>query len=155
MPKEWEWNAEKNENSNVVVRPSELKPLQRNVFLLCQSQEKRICEVPLFFRMFLKTSIHETRLPGIFQKFACFRSRRFPKPRISTVFRRAQKNASKISRKSTESRMTKRMGFHKSDLKSAKSTIFGRRVPIEWDFIFYQVYLFQKIPKRIRPRIIN
>ena len=39
----------KNENSNVVVRPSELKPLQCNVLLLCQSQEKRICEVSLFF----------------------------------------------------------------------------------------------------------
>ena len=37
------------------VRPSELKPLQYNVFLLCQSQsqEKRICEFPLFSRMFL------------------------------------------------------------------------------------------------------
>ena len=102
----------KNENSNVVVRPSKLKPLQCNVLLLCPSQEKRICEVPLFFRMFLKTIIHETMLSGIFQMFASFKSRRFPKLRISTVFRRAQKNTSKISRKSTENRMTKRMGFY-------------------------------------------
>ena len=60
----------KNENSNVVVRPSELKALQSNVLLLCQSQEKRICEVSLFFRMFLKTFIHETMLSAIFQKSA-------------------------------------------------------------------------------------
>ena len=140
-----------NENSNVFVRPSELKPLQWNVLLLCQSQEKRICEVTLFFRMFLKTFIHETILSGIFQKSASFRSRRFLKPRISTVFRRAQMNTSKISRKSTENRMTKKWAFIKSDLKSAKSIVFGRRVPKEWDFIFYQLYRFQKMPKRIRP----
>ena len=35
----------------------------------------------------------------------------------------------------------------KSELKSAKSTVFGRRVPKEWDFIFYQLYRFQKMPK--------
>ena len=58
----------KNENSNVIVRLRELKPLQCNVLLLCQSQEKRICEVSLFFRMFLKTFIHETMLSAIFQK---------------------------------------------------------------------------------------
>ena len=45
----------KNESSNVFVRPSELKPLQCNVLLLCQSQEKRMCKLSLFFRMFLKT----------------------------------------------------------------------------------------------------
>ena len=42
----------KNENSNVVVRQSELKPLHCNVLLLCQSQEKRICERSLFFECF-------------------------------------------------------------------------------------------------------
>ena len=35
---------------------------------------------------------------------------------------------------------------------STKSTVFGRRVPKEWDFIFYQLYRFQKMPKRIRPK---
>ena len=39
---------------NVVFRPSELKTLQYNVVLLCH-QEKRICKVSLFFRMFSKT----------------------------------------------------------------------------------------------------
>ena len=39
----------KNENLNVVVRPSELKPLCCNVLSLWQLQEKRICEVSLFF----------------------------------------------------------------------------------------------------------
>ena len=40
-----------------------------------------------------------------------------------------KKNTSKISRKSTENRMTKEWAFIESDLKSAKSTIFGRWVP--------------------------
>ena len=44
--------------------------------------------------------------------------------------------------------MPKRMG----DLKSAKSTVFGRRVPEEWHLIFYQLYRFQKMPKRIHPK---
>ena len=39
----------KKESSNVVVRPSELKPLQYKVLLLCQSREKRICKVTFFF----------------------------------------------------------------------------------------------------------
>ena len=103
----------KTENSNVVVRPSELKPLQCNVLLLCQTQEKRICDVSSFFRMFLKTLIMLSGIFQIVQMFASFRSRRFPKLRISTIFRRAQKNTSKISRKSIENRMTKRMGFYK------------------------------------------
>ena len=106
------------------------------------------------YRCFLdvfETFNHETMLSGIFQKSASFRSRRFPKSRISTVFRRAQKNTSKISRKSTENRMAIEWACIKSDLKFAKSTVFGRRVPKEWDFIFYQLYRFQKMPKRIRP----
>ena len=45
----------KHENLNVVVQPSELKPLQYNALLLCQCQGKRICKVFLFFRMLLKT----------------------------------------------------------------------------------------------------
>ena len=79
-------------------------------------------------------------------------NRRFPKPRISTVFRRAQKNTSIISRKSTENRVTKR-SFYKNDRTFAKSTVFGRTVPKEWDLIFYQPYRFQKMPKSIRPKI--
>ena len=51
--------------------------------------------------------------------------------------------------------MTKRMGFIKSDLKSAKSTVSGRMVPKEWDFVFYQLYRFQKMPKGIRPKSRN
>ena len=151
MPKEWESNVQKMRIRMFVVRKSELKPLQCNLLLLCQFQEKRICEVSLFFRMFLRTFIHETMLSTIFIKSASFSSRRFPKHQISTVFRRAQKNTSKISRKSTEKRMNKEWAFIKSDLKSAKSTVFGRRVPKEWDFIFYQLYRFQKMPKRIPP----
>ena len=46
----------KNKSLNVVVRWSELKPLQYNVLSLCQTQEKRFCKVSLlFFQMFLKT----------------------------------------------------------------------------------------------------
>ena len=36
-------NILKEENSNVVVRRSELKPLTYNILLLCKAQEKRIC----------------------------------------------------------------------------------------------------------------
>ena len=64
--------------------------------------------------------------------FVCpFQAQNVPKPRISAVFRIAQKNTSKISRKSTENRMTKKMVFINSDLKSAKSTVYGRMVPKE------------------------
>ena len=76
------------------------------------------------------------------------------KPRIFTAFRRAQRNTSIISRKSTESRMTNRMGFYKNYLKSAKSTKFGRMVPREWEIIFYQLYRFQKMSRRMRPKIV-
>ena len=50
-----------------------------------------------------------------------------------------------------ETESPKERAFIKSDLKSANSTVFGRRVPKEWDFIFYQFYRSQKMPKRIRP----
>ena len=52
--------------------------------------------------------------------------------RLRTVFRRAQKNKSIFSRKSTKNRITKRMGFRKNDLKSAKSTAFGKVAPNNW-----------------------
>ena len=39
------------ESSNVVVRPSELKPLQCSALLLCRSQEKRIYNTSLYFQM--------------------------------------------------------------------------------------------------------
>ena len=142
----------KKENSNVFVRPSKLKPLQCNVLLLCLSEEKRTCEVPLFFRMFLKTFIHETMLSAIFQESASFRSRRFPKLRIAS-FSEEPKRILQKSLGSSENRMTKRMGFYKkrSEVCEVYRTVFGRRVPTEWDFIFYQLYRFQKMPKRIRP----
>ena len=72
--------------------------------------------------------IRETMLSVIFRKSDSFRRGRFPKPRIFTISRRAQKSTSIISRKSTENRMTKGMGFY-SDLKSVRSTAFGRMVP--------------------------
>ena len=134
----------KNENSNVVFRLSELKPLRCNVLLLCpyaHPKRKNLRSTIVFSNVF-ENFKSQTMLSGIL---------RFPKLRISTGFRRAQKYTSKISRKSTENRMTKGIGFIKSDLKSAKSTVFGRRVPKEWDFIFYQLYRFQKMPKRILP----
>ena len=100
----------KNENSNDVVRPSELNHCNTMYFCYANPKIKESAKYH-FFRMFFKTLIHEIMLPGIFQMFASFRSRRFPKLRISTVFRRAQENMSKISRKSTENRMTKKNGF--------------------------------------------
>ena len=56
------------------------------------------------------------------------------------------KNLSEVYRKQNDHKN----GLLKSDLKSAKSTIFGRGVPKEWDLIFYQLYRFQKMPSRIR-----
>ena len=38
-------------------------------------------------------------------------------------------------------------GFHESDVKSAKSTVFGRMETKEYDFLFFQLYRFQKMPK--------
>ena len=85
-------------------------------------------------------------------KYHCFSNVfGFPEPRISTVFRRAQKNTSKISPKSTENRMTKGWAFIKSDLKSAKSTVFGSRVPKEWDFIFLPTLPFSEDAQKNTP----
>ena len=68
----------------------------------------------VFSNVFEDFLIHETMLSPIFRTSARSKSRRLPKPRISTVFRRAQKNTCKISPKSTENRMTKRMDFYKN-----------------------------------------
>ena len=78
-----------------------------------------------FSNVFENFIIHKTMLSPIFHKSASFRSRRFRKPCISTAFRRAQKNASIISWASTKSRLIKRIGFYKYDLKSSKSAVFG------------------------------
>ena len=40
----------------------------------------------------------------------------------------------------------------KNDLKSVKATVLGRVEPTEWDLSFYQLYHFQKIPRRKRPK---
>ena len=120
-------------------------------FCYANPKRKESAKCHCFSNVFENILIYETMFSAIFQKFASFRSRRFPKPRISTVFRRAQKNTSKVSRKSTENRKTKEWAFIQNDLKSVKSTVFGRRMPKEWDLIFYQLYRFQKMPKRIRP----
>ena len=100
--------------------PLLLKSSQRHV-------RAKICKVSLLFRMFLKSCfIHETMLSLIFHLSVSFTSRRLAKPLISTVFRRAQKNTSIISRKPTENRITKRMGLDENGMKTAKSTVFGR-----------------------------
>ena len=79
-----------------VDRPSELKPLQCNVLLLCQSQEKRICEVSLFFSNVFENFLSRNNALCDLSKVCQLRSRRLPKPRISTVFRRAQMNPSSL-----------------------------------------------------------
>ena len=56
-----------------------------------------------------------------------FMSRRFPRPRKSTVFKRAQNDISK-NLGSTENRMIKRMCSRKNDLKSAKLAVFRKIV---------------------------
>ena len=141
-----------NESSNVVVRPSEFESLQYNVLLSCKIPKEKNLQSVIFSNVFGYFFIHETILSAICSKSASFRSRRFPKPRFSTVLRRAQRNTSILSRKSTENGMTKRMGFYKNYLKSAKS-VFARMIPKEGDIIFYQLYRFQKMPKRIRLNI--
>ena len=95
------------------ARLRELKPLQCIVLFYANPKRKEFTIFHSIFECFANFFIHETRLFAISRKSTSFRSRRFPRPRKSTVFRRAQKNTSKISRKSTENRMTKRMGFYK------------------------------------------
>mgnify|MGYP007061988235 CR=1 FL=1 len=93
---------------------SELKPLQCTVLFLCKMQipiEKNLILFSNVLRTFSFTK--QGSLRAISRKSTSFRSRRFPRPRKFTVFTRAQKNTSKIDRKSTENRMTKRMGFYK------------------------------------------
>ena len=98
----------------VVVRPSEMKSYCNIIyFAYAKPKRNKFAKCHCFSNGFENILIHDTMLSAIFRKSACFRSRRYPKPRISTVFRRAQKNASKISRRSTKNRMTKRMGFYK------------------------------------------
>ena len=94
-----------------IQMPERIRP--QCTFVMPIPREKNLQSVMGFSNVFENFFIHETMLSAIFHKFASFSSRRFPKPQISTVFRRAQKNTSKISRKSTENRMTKRMSFYK------------------------------------------
>ena len=63
-----------------------------NVLSLCQSQEreKNLQSVIVFSNVFENFFIQETMFSAIFEKSASFRSRRFPKPRISAVFRRTK-----------------------------------------------------------------
>ena len=113
---------------------AEKSPTGINVLLLFKAQEKRIYKVSFVISNVIENFIiHGSMLSAIFRKSASFKSRRFPKPWMSTVFRRAQKNTSIISRKSIENRMNKRIGFYKNDLKLAKSTAFGRMAPTEWE----------------------
>ena len=101
--------------------------------------------------MFLKTFIHETMLSAIFQKSASSGAEGFRSlgslPFSEEPKRIRQKSLGSLPK--TE--WPKEWAFIKSDLKSAKSTVFGSREPKEWDFIFYELYSFQKMPKRIRP----
>ena len=57
------------ENSNAIVRPSELKPLEYNVPLLCKAQEKgkNLQFVIVILNFFENFVTHETILSAIFQ----------------------------------------------------------------------------------------
>ena len=111
IPKEWEfW---KWESSNVVLRWANWSHCNALYFCYANPKRKEFTIFHSIFECFANFFIHETRLFAISRKSTSFRSRRFPRPRKSTVFRRAQKNTSKISRQSTENRMTKRTGFYK------------------------------------------
>ena len=139
------------ENFSKINKRGDDYSVLESTFVMEIPREKNLRSTIVFSNVFENFHSRNNALWDL-SKSASFRSRRFPTPRIPTVFRRAQKNTSQISRKFTKNRMTKRMGFYKSNLKSAKSTVFGRRVPKEWDFIFYQLYRFQKMPKIIRPK---
>ena len=65
---------------------------------------------PVFLNVF-QLFIHETSLFAISWNSTSFTRRTFSIPRKSTVFSRAQKIMSTISRKSTENKMTKNMDF--------------------------------------------
>ena len=110
-------------------------------------RKKNLQSVIAFSNVFENFFIHKTMLSAILQKSASFRSRRAPKPRISTVFRKAQMNASKASRKSTENRMTKRMGFYKK-----RSEVQGRACPTEDDGPTRKPLVHEKIFHHLCPK---
>ena len=80
-------------------------------FVMPIPREKNLRSVIVFSNVFENFLSQNNSLCDL-SKVCQLRSRRFPKPQITTVFRRAQNDTSKISRKSTENSMTKRMGFH-------------------------------------------
>ena len=92
-----------------------------------------------------KYFVHETRFFAIPRNSTSFRSG-FPKAHKSTVVTSNQKNTSIVSRKFTENRMSKRIGFRKIWLKSVDSTVFSRMVPKDG---ILELYHFQKMPSRI------
>ena len=90
IPKEWEfWKCKRVRILN--VRPSKLKPsaMQGTLVVQILPREKNLQNSYCIFECFLKVFIHK------FTSFTSFMSRRFLRPRKSTVFRRAQKNTSK------------------------------------------------------------
>ena len=118
-------------------------------FVMPIAKERNWRSVIVFSNVFENFDSRNNALCDLSKVFQ-LRSRRFPKPRISTAFRRAQKNNSKISRKSTENRMTKKEwafnkrsevcktyrfsveGYQKNGiLSSTNSTVF-RRCPKEY-----------------------
>ena len=115
-------------------------------FVMPIVREKNLRSVIVFSNVF--ENFHSRNNPRCDLSKVCqLRSRRFPKPRISTVFRTAQKNISQISRKSTENRMTKRMGFYKKRSAVCEAYRFGRRVPKEWDLSSTNSTIFRRCPK--------
>ena len=100
---------------------------------------------PIFIQLALFPPVFHSRNKALLDpleswKSTSFMSRRFPMSWKSIVFRRAEKeyvkNLSEFYRKQNDPKI---WAFVKNDLTSAKSTVFDRIVPKEWDFSFYQL----------------
>ena len=119
-------------------------------FCYANIKKKESTESHCFLYVFENFIIHETRLSAIFRKPASFRSRRFPKPRISTVFRISQKITSITSRESTENRMTKRMSFHRKTSEVCDVYRFRYNGTKRMGLCLLPAVLFADAPERIR-----
>ena len=133
------------------ARPSTLKPLQCTVLLLCKMQIPIEKNLILFLNVLQSCSFTKQGSLQSLGSLPASGAEGFrglgSLPFSEEPKRIRQKSLGSLPK--TE--WPKEWAFIKNDLKSVKSTVFGRMAPKEWDFGSYQLYRFQKMPKRIRP----
>ena len=112
------------EGSKVVLRPSESKPLQCSALLICKSQGKRNYHASLYYRMFCKFFHSQNKALCDLLVVYQLHEQMVSEASETSRFQKSPKNMSKISRWSTEKRMTKRMGFRRSLIQALRSVPF-------------------------------